>query len=117
MTTVQTKLIAALLAGHFLMRSKRCYTLFDEALNPLQRVRFRTVDKIDQYMDPKKKLWKKDKKGRITLNLASVRQLHGRSIIKKLYKKTIKVDITGSLYKTKKRKAKTALNEKINYLF
>jgi len=122
MTASQKLLITKLLTGHFLRKMKRgksyLYVLYDAKINPIQKINSRTVEKIDRFIDPKIKLWKKNKNGDISLNLSSVRQLHGRSTIKKLYKHREQLQANGAIYKTRKKKAvKTKNDEKIYYLF
>lgn len=84
-------------------------------MNPVLKVRTRTVEQLNRYI---KKLWKKNKHGDITLNLNTVRQLHGRHTIKKMYKQREQLTASGAIYKqrnkqTKKQKA----DEKIYNLF
>lgn len=116
MSPSQTKLIVALMSGHFLVKSKKCYTLYDAKVNPLQRIRFKTVDKIDQFIDPKMKLWKENKRKRITLNLNTVRQLHGKNMIKRIYNGKAKPDACGPIYKQRARNVKTFKTEQLNLL-
>lgn len=90
MTTMRKHIIDRLLQGCYLISWKNnngtaCYRLYDAGGNPERNIRKATVKKLDQYIDPKIKIWKSDKAGRITLNLASVRKLHGRSYIKQQY--------------------------------
>lgn len=124
MTHSQKILITKLLTGHFLRatksKGKACYVLYDAKVNPLQKINARTVDRIDRFIDPKIKIWKKSKRGNITLNLSMVRQLHGRHMIKHLYKQKDTLDTSYSIYKSRnnrKRITKKETNEKVHYLF
>lgn len=122
MTTTQKKLVAKLLSGHFLRYFKRggkdWYILYDAKVNPLQKIYCRTVDKIDRFMDPDIKLWKRNKDGDMSLNLSMVRRLHGRNTIKRLYKKKLEVNSDDRIYKKRISKIKRKTdNEKANTLF
>jgi len=123
MTNSQKILIAKLLTGHFLRKTKHkgktCYVLYDAKINPLEKIHERTVDQIDKFIDPEIRIWKKDRHGNITLNLNSVRQLHGRSILKQFYKKRHELADTSRIYKSRnhRKKIKTEANEKVHYLF
>lgn len=117
MTRSQKILITKLLTGHFLVRSRDRYTLYDEKVNPIIRIREKTFRAIDQFIDPKIKIWKTDKRDRITLNLSMVRRLHGKSTLKKLYKQRTQLDTSGTIYKPKQRTAKKIINEKACTLF
>lgn len=59
------------------------FMLYEGNATPLRFFHEKNVKEI-------KDLLKKDKKGKLTLNLNSIRQLDGRSAIKKLYKKKLK---------------------------
>lgn len=122
MTGPQKILITKLLTGHYLVHGgkrnrKDRYYLYDEKGNVLTSIRARTFDKIDRFIDPEIKIWKKTKQGIITLNLNMVRQLHGKNTIKKLYKQREQLKDPGFIYKSRKKKIKTATNEKIYTLF
>jgi hypothetical protein len=122
MTGPQKILIIKLLTGHYLVHGKKRngkdnYYLYDAKGNVLTSIRARTVDKIDKYIDPEIKIWKKSKHGQITLNLSMVRQLHGKHTIKKLYKQREQLMDPGFIYKSRNKKIKTATNEKALYLF
>lgn len=117
MTAAQKKIVTLLLSGHFLVKSRKCYTLYDEKVNPVQRIRHRSIQRLDQFIDPKMKLWKKDKAGRMTLNLNTIRQLHGKTTLKQLYKRKMSIDTTQPIYKLRTKKVKQTHNEKANYLF
>lgn len=64
----------------------RCYRLYDEKGNPIYNLPDKTVRTLDKYIDPKIKIWKKDKHGRMTFSIANVRKLHGGHSIKRMYK-------------------------------
>lgn len=123
MTHSQKILIIKLLTGHFLRATrsngKKCYVLYDDKINPLQKIHAKTVDRIDRFLDSDLKLWKKDKYGSITLNLSTVRQLHGRHTIKRLYKQKRELLDNHIIYKSRnnRKKIKTTANEKANTLF
>ena len=125
MTASQKILIKKLLSGHFLRatksKGKSCYVLYDAKVNPLEKIKARTVDTIDRLIDPEIKIWKKSKKyGNITLNLSMVRQLNGHHTIKRLYKQKDSLDLNDTIYKTRgrrKRIIKNDTNEKVHYLF
>jgi len=108
--------------GHFLRRQKRgkaqLYILFDAAVNPVQKIHARTVEKIDRFIDPEIKIWKKNKHGDMSLNLAQVRKLHGKNTIKQLYKKRLELNTEGAVYKKKIKQSKNQqVNEKAYRLF
>lgn len=93
MTETRKHIIDTILAGGYVMawkstRGTKCYRLYDATANPLVNVRQATVKKLDRFIDPKIKIWRKDKLGRMTLNLSMIRKLHGRSYIKKAYKQS-----------------------------
>lgn len=122
MTQSQKILVTKLLTGHFLRKMKRrgkeWYVLYDAKINPLEKVNTATVENIDRLMD--QKLWKKDKKGTITLSLSVVRQLHGNCLIKRLYKQKDSLDTNFSIYKSRnsrRKLIKKETNEKVRYLF
>lgn len=121
MTVSQKILIKKLLTGHFLRRMMRRgkpkYTLYDKNINPILRIRPDTIEKLDRFLDPKLKLWKKNKHGDMTLSLTTVRQLHGKTTLKQLYKHRHQIEQTGAIYKTRKKVTKTTANEKVYYLF
>lgn len=90
MTELRKHIIDSLLIGGYLVswknhRGTYCFRLYNQSGNPERNVRSATIKKLDRFIDPKIKIWKTDKAGRITLNLASVRKLHGRSYIKQQY--------------------------------
>jgi len=85
-------------------RKQKYYRLMDEKNNPVQYVQAKTVDRMDRFItkeinvkqettDGEKVLvkeriniWKRDGYGRKSFNLSMIRRLHGRSILKKIYK-------------------------------
>lgn len=121
MTPSQKILIKKLLNGYFLRKMKRrqkeWYVLYDADINPIEKVNAATVDKIDRFIAPQIKIWKRSHRGNITLNLNMVRQLHGRHTIKQLYKQKDSLAINSSIYKTRQRRKKIKHDEKVNYLF
>lgn len=121
MTPSQKVLVSMLLTGHFLRLVKRqdksWYVVYDAKVNPITKVRRSTVDKLDRFIDPKLKLWKKGKNGDLTLNLNTVRQLHGKNTLKKMYKQRPDIEVSGRIYKQRKRNKKLKPNEKVHYLF
>lgn len=93
MTDNRKQIVEVLLSGWYLVKWKNhrgtsCYRLYDQHGNPRTNLREKTIDNLDRRMAvPKgKKIWKRDKAGRITLNLSVVRQLHGKGWINKMYK-------------------------------
>ena len=91
MTPQRKYIITQLLLGGYLVGYKRLtnvmgYRLCDAKGNPLKNIYEKSVRSISKRIDPSIKLWKKDKDGRMRLNLSSVRSLHGKNGIKKLYK-------------------------------
>ena len=122
MTASQKILIKKLLTCHFLRKLTRkrrtWYVLYDAKINPVMKVRERTVDSLDKYIDPDIKIWKQNKHGDISFNLAMIRRLHGRHTMKKLYKQKHTLDAVGPLYKRKNKAIKkNEANEKVYYLF
>jgi hypothetical protein len=104
----QKNLIKKLLKGCFLRKDfrykKEFYILFDEKRNPLCKVRPVTVTSLDRFIDPKIKIWKKNKRSDISLNLSMVRRLHGRNTIKAFYKKRDQLETSNNIYKQRPRK-------------
>lgn len=91
MTDTAKYVIGRLLDKAYLMpwrrhTGTRCYRLFDDNGLVICNVSIALVRSLDRYLDPDKKLWKRDRYGRMTLNLSTVRQLHGKNTIKKMYK-------------------------------
>lgn len=88
MTEAQKNLVTDLLDGMYLLptinrRGTHVYKLYRGNMNPVRYVKQKTVDN-----PPIWSVLKRDKKtDRITLNKSKVRQLHGKSFIKKEYKK------------------------------
>lgn len=92
MTAVQTSIVIKLLTGyclvkHYTFKRKVCYRLIDHNSVTVDMLQCRSVDKLNRYTKPRQKLFKRDKFGRLTLNLSVVRQLHGNCTIKQLYYK------------------------------
>jgi len=122
MTPAQKILIGKLLTGHSLRRMKRrgktWYVIYDERVNPVMKVRSATVKGLDKFIDPKLKLWRKNKLGDSVLNLSTVRQLHGRTILKTMYKNRDQITDTGRLYKQRiSKQPKKNIDEKNYSLF
>ena len=122
MTVSQRRLAEKLLTGYFLRLMKRngrtYYVLYDQKINPIMKVRRRTVKSFDRSIDPELQLWKRNIRGDISLNLATVRQLDGRSTLKRLYKKRNEINPCGNIYKNRIKKPKKVISdEKVNYLF
>lgn len=97
MTATAKYVIDKLLDKGYLMPWRRhtgakCFRLFDDKGIVICNVTVATVRRLDKYLDPDKKLWKRDRYGRMTLNLSTVRQLHGKNTIKKMYKQKQKQD-------------------------
>lgn len=85
MTPSVKSLLSNLIDGHHYLKDwstvqkSRSYKLYKGNMIPCRYVGNQTVRQI-------RDLLKKDKYGRYTLNLNRVRQLHGNSIIKRMYK-------------------------------
>lgn len=93
MTATRKDIIEKLLQGYYLrswLNRNRisCYRLYDPKGNPIKNVDAKTIDTLDRFIDPKIKIWRIIKPGKITLNLAMVRRLHGKSFLKKAYKQS-----------------------------
>lgn len=120
-TKLQKKLLAKLLCGCFLRQFSRpgrtWYVLYDIAVNPLEKVSTRLVDKMDRFVQPDIKIWKKDRHGNITLNLSMVRRIDGRNPIKKMYKRRHELGNPGAIHQLRRRAKKTDNNENSNLLF
>jgi len=120
MTPAQKKIASLLFTGHFLRlvrrRDKSWFVLYDQKVNPILKISTRSVQGWDRYLDPKQKLWKHSPKGMLTLNLSTVRSMHGKSTLKTLYKKRNELAVTGPVYKQKTKKQK-GQNEKVHTLF
>ncbi|HTD92458.1 MAG TPA: hypothetical protein VK644_01550 [Chitinophagaceae bacterium] len=122
MTAPQKALIIKLLSGCYLKKSTlstgaKSYRLYDGRGNVLLRLHARTVDSIDRFIDPKIKIWKHTPDGRITLNLWMVRRLHGKCLIKRMYKTREALQDPFNIYKPRKKTSKPQSNEKVQYLF
>jgi len=95
MTDTRFNIIAKLLKGYYLIAWKshngtKCYRFYEPNGNPVANIQDKTIRTMDRMIDPEIKIWKKDKLGKITLNLSNVRKLHGKNTIKKLYLKNLK---------------------------
>jgi hypothetical protein len=123
MTPAQKSVIKKLLIGyslvkHYTFNRKWCYRLIDTKGTTTEYVQCRTVDKLKRYGGYKKKLFKKDSIGRLTLNLTTVRQLHGRCTIKQLYKNRQGLkDETNNKKQRAGKKAAAVNNDAALYLF
>jgi hypothetical protein len=81
MITTRT-IFKSLLAGNCIMKrhgNKHPYCVYDAKMNPLYHISRKMYKRLYS-------LIKTDKKGRITLNLSKVRQLHGNDYLKLEYK-------------------------------
>lgn len=120
MTGAQKKLIGYLVLGYFLRRVKHrrreWYVLYDPLVNPIMRIRERTVYSLDQFIDPKYKIWRYTKHRDMYFDLRVIRQLHGNTVFKRAYKAKDQVH-TGSIYKSRQKKAKKVTDEKVYSLF
>lgn len=86
MTDAQKRLIKELLSGMYMMKKPNhkgevMYKLYSGNVVPHRYVKAKVADKVPVFG-----LLKMDCKKRITLNLSSVRKLHGKSWIKQQYK-------------------------------
>jgi hypothetical protein len=77
MTKDQKYIVQQLFEGKYLVLLPDGYTMYEGNMSPVQR-RVRLNKNV-------RGLLKADKKKRLTINLNQVRQLHGRSWIKKYY--------------------------------
>ena len=71
-----------LLVGNYIAKrhgNKHSYAVYKSPGNPICHVSESVSNNIGHFM-------KVDKKGRMTLNLSTIRQLHGNHDLKKLYK-------------------------------
>ena len=89
MTADQKALIRDLFQGYWMRRSrnhnrKDVYKVYDEKGQLLTHLFPRTVEGIDK--DPMRSVFKGNPKVKITLNLANIRRMHGRSWLKQTYK-------------------------------
>lgn len=92
----------------------------DEKYNPVQIINARIVDRLDRFIKKEIKIWKVDKWGRKTLNLSNVRKLHGRNLLKKMYKERDQLQDTMTISKSRNNKKiiqKNQDNEKVLTLF
>lgn len=87
MTELQHYLIECMITGDYYLMNRKShsgrdgYMLYSGNMNPHHWFSQTTVKCI-------KGILKKDVKHRLTLNLSKVRQLHGKTLLKKLYKKS-----------------------------
>jgi hypothetical protein len=65
----------------------KCWRLYDHEMKPVANITDSAKKLLEKYLDPKMKLWKKGPAGSLTLNLKTVRQLHGRTLLNRYYKK------------------------------
>jgi hypothetical protein len=85
MTAVQKNILSKLLHGYsFAGNQTYGFRLYDENMNVQDTFTYRTYFKM-------RKLLRKDKSGRFVLDKRKVRSLHGKSWIKKEYKKQLHV--------------------------
>lgn len=98
MTRTQKDIIAKLLAGYYIVVSHGREVLYRDNAIPVMRMRWYDMKKIRPWL-------KKDRKGRQTINLSTIRQLHGNHVAKRLYRK--KIDITPLQNPPPKKKKKT----------
>lgn len=119
-TGLQRKLIAKLLQGYFLRRFRRgdrsWYVLYDQKVNPIEKVNCRVVDKMDRFLPREIELWKRDKHGNLSLNLSMVRRIDGRNPIKKMYKRREELANNEPIHQRRTKKTKST-NEKGSLLF
>lgn len=92
MTPNRKFLVEKLLAGYYMIPwlsrgNLTSYRLYDLKGNPIRSFHEATVKKMEKHLDPGVRLFKKDSSGRMSLNLSTVRTLHGKNMIKQLYKK------------------------------
>lgn len=90
MTSNQKDLIYDLLDGDYLMKTKNpngrvCYKLYYGNMNPKRYVSDLVVEAGSIW-----NVLKQDKKGKFTINKSKVRQLHGNSLLKKIYKSKLR---------------------------
>lgn len=90
MTDVRKYLVRQLMNGGYVLAWKRpsgikSYRLYDQKGNPIRNLRAATVDKLNNHIKLNH-LFKKDKIGRMTFNLNTVRSMHGKSVINNFYK-------------------------------
>ncbi len=97
---VERKKVAEQLIHGYYLRSWRTptgadvYRLYNSIHTPVGNVSKALIKSLEKFSEPasikksKKKieLFQKDKKGRITLRLSAVRMLHGKHLLKQLYK-------------------------------
>lgn len=92
MTSKRKNIALLLLQGYYLKKWRNgnrvlCYRLYRPNDDPAGTISEKTIRGLGKYIDPKIKILKTGKHGKITLNLSSVRRLHGKTFIKRQYKK------------------------------
>ena len=102
MTTIQREIVSKLIAGHYLVKTQNHngfvrFKLYSLDGSPVRYCSAGIVASLDRLLTFKgqrrpnarvpKSIFKKDKDGRVTLNLSNVRRLHGAHWILKEYKK------------------------------
>ena len=107
MTSSQIKLVKKLLTGHCLVKHytfsrKICYRLINKDGVSIEFIQCRTVENLHRYPKPRQRIYKKDAFGRLTLNLNTVRRLHGRCMIKQLYKIRHQLQESDAIHKKRK---------------
>lgn len=123
MTKAQKSLVIKLLTGYHWRKSitpagLASYRVYDSKSEVTAVLHARTVDTIDRFFDRKKfPIWKRSKDGKITLNLSTLRRIHGKHTLNCLYKDRDKLKDPGYLYKPRKKQNKKINNETIQYLF
>lgn len=125
MTDEQKILAVKLLKGWCLVKTvdkkrNRCYRLLDENYLVQEIVKARVVDGIDNSVKGDLVIWKWDKWKRITFNLSTIRKLHGRHTLKRMYKMKEQLEVNHSIVKTKNNRKKLIKNnndEKVLSLF
>jgi hypothetical protein len=99
MTATQKDIIAKLISGHYIVISHGREILYRDNAVPVIRLKWYDSKKI-------RPLLKKDRKGRLTANLSTIRQLHGNSTAKRLYKGKLVMNVAKAI---KKRKSSIVL--------
>ena len=109
MTNRQKILAIKLLKGWCLVkdtsRKKRpVYRVLDDKKCEREVVPADVVLRMDKIINPEIKIWKVDHFGRITFNLSSIRKLHGRHTLKRLYKQREFIEIIYHIQTRQNRK-------------
>lgn len=89
----KSTIIHYLLSGGYLRAWKQpsgrgCYRLYDPINNPVMNVSTALIKSFERNLNPGQSILKSDHAGRMTLNLKTVRGMHGRTVLKKMYKKS-----------------------------